>query len=76
MTRKECIKRDDTVFIGGLSATKECLGENTGIFRIAIAGIGRARVDASRVGVEDLKVGAHNRLASINIENLEVVVNG
>lgn len=73
---KECVKRGDTVFIGGLSTAQEGLGENACIFCVAIAVIGSARVNTGGVGVEDLKVGTHNRFASVDIENLKVIVHG
>lgn len=76
MTSKERVERGDAIVVGGLGAAQESLLQNSGVCRVAVAGVGGARVDAGGVGVEDLKVSTHNRLAGVDVQNLEVVVDG
>lgn len=74
MTGEKGIERCHSLVIGGLSTTEESLVKHSHVLGVAVSTGRGTRVNASGVCVEDLEVGAHDRLAGVDVQNLEVVV--
>lgn len=51
VTREDGVERGDALVVGGLEAAQPGQVEDADVVRVAVAGVGRARVDSSRVAV-------------------------
>lgn len=70
--REDGVELGDAVGVRGLDAAQPGQAD----LGLAVAAVAGARVNARAVGVEDLVVGALDRLAGGVVEELEVVVHG
>lgn len=76
VAREEGVEGGDALLVGGLQAAEEGLVEHRRVLCVAVAGVGCSRVDAGGVAAEDLEVGADDGLAGLQVDDLEVVVDG
>lgn len=51
VAREDGVERGDALLVGGLEAAQPGQVEDTDVVRVAVAGVGRARVDTGRVAV-------------------------